>query len=280
VAAGASLTLGAAPARAQGVGAQGVGTTVRVQVTDSAARPLGGVEVLVMAGLQTVLARRGAGEDGRVTIAVPPVSPASEGLEVVARRIGFARASTFLRAAPGDTLEVRLALAPLAQRLATTRVTARADAKRRSYYIDADAIAESRRPIGSALDVMAKLRPDMLTSRAGWRVCGTVREVWVNGRRIPQNLVPDPMVQGRPLPGVSPRVPVPAQVLTILHTIRPEHIAEMTYHDCFDRSIGRNGSENAVFIVLKPGVEYRWPDGTFVVPADSGARTRPPERSP
>ncbi|WP_461412530.1 hypothetical protein [Gemmatimonas sp.] len=39
----------------------------------------------------------------------------------------------------------------------------------------------------------------------------------------------------------------------------------MSYIDCFGGPVNAIGSRNAVFIVLKEGIEYRWPIGTFVV---------------
>ena len=51
--------------------------------------------------------------------------------------------------------------------------------------------------------------------------------------------------------------PRPSPVaLTVLDQIRSEHIAEMSYRDCFDGSIGIVGDQNGVFVVLKAGVEY------------------------
>jgi len=44
--------------------------------------------------------------------------------------------------------------------------------------------------------------------------------------------------------------------MTVLSEIKPEHIAEMTYVDELDSSIGKIGSEGGLFIVLKEGVVY------------------------
>jgi len=45
--------------------------------------------------------------------------------------------------------------------------------------------------------------------------------------------------------------------MTVLSEIKPEHIAEITYVDELDSSIGKIGSEGGLFIVLKEGVVYR-----------------------
>jgi hypothetical protein len=244
---------------------------LHVQVTDSTRQPVGNVELLVLRGGQPVEVRRSSEGAGGVRVAVP----AGE-YEVVARRLGFARAGRFVRVRAGDTVVVALTLTPVAQQLSEVRVTARETLDRRTYYLDADAIAASRRRMWNALDVVAALRPDMLTSRAGWRVCGTVQDVWINGRRVPRPFVPDPVVSSRPLPNVSPKAPVPSGVLTILSQVRPEHIAEMRYRDCFDRTGRAVGMSNALFIVLKPGVEYREDEGTVVVESAPESAVPPP----
>src|SRR6185503_6678690 len=52
--------------------------------------------------------------------------------------------------------------------------------------------------------------------------------------------------------------------MTVLSEIKPEHIAEMTYIDSMDSSIGKIGSEGGLFIVLKPGVAYDPGKDTYV----------------
>ena len=143
-----------------------------------------------------------------------------------------------------------------------------------------------------------KLRPDMMTSRGGAQACavpytdrdGWIESVWVNGRRVALPVVDSQYVAGRepalgisappprPNPRFMPRVrgaqPLPPAftqfshidtVLSILHGIKPEHIAEITYHDCYDTSVGKNRSDMAMFIVLKPGIGYDEGRGSYVV---------------
>jgi hypothetical protein len=62
-------------------------------------------------------------------------------------------------------------------------------------------------------------------------------------------------------------------VLSILRNIHPEHIEEITYHDCFDDSIGKNNSDMSMFIVLKPGIGYENGIGSYVI-ADKPAAAR------
>jgi hypothetical protein len=60
--------------------------------------------------------------------------------------------------------------------------------------------------------------------------------------------------------------------ISILSDIAPEHIAEINYHDCFDTSMAAVGNNNAIFVVLKPGVVYQMNVGSFVMdqPAKKG----------
>jgi hypothetical protein len=83
-------------------------------------------------------------------------------------------------------------------------------------------------------------------------------------RRDPRKLPPDP-TNTNPEPKVD-------TVLTILQSIHPEHIAEVTYHDCFDASVGKNNSDMAMFIALKPGIGFEPGRGSFVAEAAAGTQ--------
>src|SRR5678810_959947 len=122
---------------------------------------------------------------------------------------------------------------------------------------------------------LAKLKPDMIcgcncSPMASTQVKSTVRKcptlafapprlkcpdddkppsietnVWVNGRRI-RLMPPDAMAVARQhgvLAGLSPGS------MTVLSEIKPEHIAEMTYVDEMDSSVGLIGSEGGLFAV-------------------------------
>jgi hypothetical protein len=56
---------------------------------------------------------------------------------------------------------------------------------------------------------------------------------------------------------------------TVLSWIHPEHVAEMRYANCWDTSMPEIGTNDALYIVLKPGVKFGWGRGTYV---DSGGR--------
>lgn len=52
--------------------------------------------------------------------------------------------------------------------------------------------------------------------------------------------------------------------MSALAMIHPEHIAQLTFHDCFDTAIKGTHSMNAVFVVLKPGIGFDPAKGSYV----------------
>ena len=238
-----------------------------VRVTDSTAAPVAGVNLAIMRGVQTVVAQSATDASGRHAFTVSGHDDAS--LEVVARKIGFARGDRFFVLAR-DTTVISIVLQRVVQSLDAVHVSAEQDLRRRSYFLDADAIANSNRPLFDGMDVFTKLRPDMLYSRsAGAFEHCEIEEVWVNGRRLPISPYDslDPMIESRRKTLHKPpkSKPVSLAVLKTLSLLKPEHIAEITYHDCMDKSIGRIGDQNAAFVTLKPGVAFDLSRGTYVV---------------
>jgi hypothetical protein len=59
--------------------------------------------------------------------------------------------------------------------------------------------------------------------------------------------------------------PAPLLLEAILTAIRPEHIAEMKYNDCFEESAKVNQGANSIFITLKPGIGYSRNTGSYVL---------------
>ncbi|MDF1503497.1 carboxypeptidase regulatory-like domain-containing protein [Roseisolibacter sp. H3M3-2] len=264
----AALALPAA-ARAQAPAVSGV---VRVRVVDSTGAPVADAGVQLVRGVSEVLAAGATDAAGwRTLAATAPPGP----LQLVVRRIGHLRADRFVTWAGGDTLSVRVTLFPVAQALAAVTVTERESIRRRRMSIDAEAIAASRRPVVDALDVVTGLRPDMIYGVGGaYAACGSVRHVWVNGKRqrmvaVDPSLVPD-VRMGRRAQRATPRLApqgrraIPLDVQTMLRSIRPEHVAEMHGTDCRDATMARASSESAIFVVLKPGVGFRPGVGSYV----------------
>ena len=190
-------------------------------------------------------------------------------LELLVRRIGFKpyRLDLALPATIG------IVLADLPYALDTVAVDARGSVRHRNYFIDSTSIANSDRLIFDGWDLLRKLRPRIVEGPIpGY--CPGVQEVWVNGRWIPpETVVINDLVVAREVHAPTKATPhlartkgVPPRVATMsaLAMIRPEHIAELTFHDCFDYAIKGTHSMNAVFVVLKPGIGFDPAKGSYV----------------
>lgn len=268
-----ALTLAAVAGRAS---AQQV---VRVRVTDSTGVAIPDADVSLVHGLQTVVARGATDATGARTLG----GALGRGeFALVVRKIGFVRVDRFVPLQGRDTLSFDVVLRPVTTTLDAVTVKANEDLRRKRYFIDADAIASTRTTVLDALDIVTRLRPDMIRGLSG--NCGAVSNVWVNGDRI-INVVPDYALQqeqammedARRLArathiAMPPRADVPIGVSTVLAGIKPEHVAEIRYHDCDDLSLQRSGGSPALFIVLKPGIKYLPTQGSFVAPVRTAAR--------
>jgi hypothetical protein len=270
--------------------------TVGVTVVDSAQAPVIGADIAVVRGAAQTLAGASTNERGRVTVSVPR---AEGSLQLVVRKIGFSPSYRFFSPPTGDTLAMTIELARTAVSLETVNISAAEDRKRKSYSLDADEIANSKRPVLDGTDIF-KLRPDMKTSRGGENACkclacppnamfpppdGWIESVWINGRRIRQG----PAIDTKILQGVRSRVGIPQimqstpsrtlgasneppslhpkvdTVLAILRLIKPEHIQEVTYKDCFDNTVAKTGGSMAMFVALKPGIGFADGVGSYVI---------------
>lgn len=235
---------------------------VRVSARDSSGVPVQKAELTLVRGLRDVIARGTTDDEGQGTLIVPDVKDSTD-LQVVMRHIGYARTERFFSVGPRDTAKIELVVAHPTATLATVKVTAEGSVLRKSYYLDADDIANSDWHFVTGWDVLKRLRPDMLTSRGG---CETgAQEIWVNGKRIRLPLPPTGMARATARVGVPSRARFTYTPVSVLSEIEPEHIESITYHDCFDHSMAAVGSDNAVFVVLKPGVVYQVNVGSFVV---------------
>ncbi len=278
VAAVCGLTM-AAGARAQ----QPAPLRVNVRVVDTASAPVAGAEVAVVRGLDDVRATGTTAANGRVVLSIE--NPAGD-YQLVVRKIGYTRADRFFRNAPGP-LSYDITLRRAVQTLPTVQVTREQDIKRKSYFIDADEIAKHSDILIDASDILKKLRPDMICGRdcdLGAASIATVRtparacpglafsqrrtcaptsnrltaplntNVWVNGvwiRTIGYEDVSACQIGKRGILGAL----LPGS-MEVLCDILPEHIAQMTYLDSMDNSVGKIGSNDALFVVLKPGIAY------------------------
>ncbi|HEY9229686.1 MAG TPA: hypothetical protein VIP11_23755 [Gemmatimonadaceae bacterium] len=256
-----ALAILALPAAAQ---AQDKAPNGYVQVTarDSSGGPVPQAELIVTRGLKEVVARGTTNDAGVGTLAVP-VKDSSE-LQITMRKIGYLRGDYFLAVKPYDTTRVTITVAPpRPSTLAPVTVTAEADLRRKSYHLEADDIERATMPLDNGWEVVKRLRPDMLTSRGGCE--SGAREVWVNGKRIRLPLMPTGMAAARARVGVPARAKFSYVPVSVLSEIAPEHIQTLDYHDCFDTSMAAVGNNDAIFVVLKPGVAYVMNVGSFVV---------------
>jgi hypothetical protein len=275
IGAAATAATTAATTGAQATDARRSPSTIRVQVADSLGVPVEGAEVSIVRGLKGTLASARSDVSGNVSFIV---DLDSADYSVVARKPGYSRGDRFF-AAERNVVDARVTMKAIARdQLSPVTVTA-VDLKRKSYFIDADDIGGSSVHVHDALDIVHRLRPDMLISRSGnWggrmrTGCSAMTDVWVNGRRyMGAFVIVDEGVRQR-VKGTGNRLArVGMGTLTILSQIEPEHISEMTYHDCFDTTVRGVGTQNAVFITLKPGVDYRPGGRSYVVgEADAGA---------
>jgi len=248
---------------------------VRVSARDSSGVPIQRAELTLLHGLRDIVARGTTDEEGQGTLVVPDLKDSTD-YQVVMRRIGYPRTDRFFSVGPRDTAKVELIVGHPTPTLAAVKVTAEANVLRKSYYLDADDIANSEWHFVNGWDVLKRLRPDMLTSRGG---CETgAQEIWVNGKRIRLPLRPTGMARATALVGVPSRARFTYVPVSVLSEIEPEHIESITYHDCFDHTMAAVGSVNAVFVVLKPGVVYQENVGSFVVEAATDNAGKPTSR--
>ena len=244
-------------------------TFVRVRIVDTTGAPIANADVSALRGLNTIVAGGATDASGQRVFSVPRDGE----YQVVARRIGFQRGDHFFTAGR-DTIAVRIVLRPTPQALPAVNVTAEQDIKRRAYHVGADEIAESKRPIIDGLDVLSKLRPDIIFSRVpGCRA----RYVWVNGRRIVFPPI-DPALAirarqarqaTRSVPHIGPTgmTTVNLTIQSVMASIHPEHIEEVTFADCNDMTVEAVKANSAIFVTLKPGVAFEPGIGSYVVDA-------------
>lgn len=279
------------------VGQASVNVTIVVHILDSASAPVADADVSIVRDLSASVAHGATDAGGRTRLSLPR---SAGSLQVSVRKIGFQRGYQFFTLSSTDSVTMEMRLVRSVVSLAPVTISASEDRKRKSYHLDADDIENSARAMIDGTDIF-KLRPDMMTSRGGATACavpytqrdGWIESVWINGVRVILPVVDSAYVKGREhalgigSPQVRPnprlirsgrqgqmRGPLPPpftafshidSVLSILQSIKPEHIAEITYHDCFDMSIGKNHSDMAMFIVLKPGIGYENGTGSYVV---------------
>jgi hypothetical protein len=153
-----------------------------------------------------------------------------------------------------------------ARELAGVRVEARPS----NYVLSSSQITASGRPIRDAFEALRKLRPSMLYDKDRCKA-EVVENVWINGERVlfmASNAIvlpPATLAERR-----SRRIPrQPVAVDSILASVRAEHLLEIRLVNCWDTSLPGVGAKNALYVSLKPGIDWDWKRGSFV--ADTNA---------
>ena len=259
------------------VQAQHRSTFLRFVVTDTLGNPIQGAEITAMVGLTKTLGSVVTDGTGRRAMSV--AWEADRDYELRIRRLGYLKSTQFFRP-NADTVDIALRMRPAPQMMDAVVVTPEEDLKRKRLYIDADQIAASERPIRNALDVVTKLRPDMIhPPGAGiYTSCG-LYYVWINGRRIvfpPINPTLETttrlqrrgvmLARGRSGSAlkVSGQSAINLSVQSVLHSIKPEHIEEMKFVDCWDTEMKMPRAQGGLFVVLKEGIGFQSGRGSYV----------------
>lgn len=249
---------------------------VRVRVVDSAGAPIANADVSALRGLTTVVVGGPTDSLGRRSFTVPRGGD----YEVVARRIGYQRGDQFFSAVH-DSVGLKIVLRTAPTSLPAVSVTAQEDVKRKAYHLDADDIANSNRLILDGLDLITKLRPDIIYSRipdiyhSSFPECAP-KYMWVNGRRIVFPPLTNPAladrmrqqrIASRATPHLSPTglAVTSLTIQSVLTSIHPEHIEELTFADCNDRTVDKVYGNNAIFVTLKPGIGFEPGVGSYVL---------------
>jgi carboxypeptidase family protein len=256
--------------------------TIRATIVDTAGAPIVGAQfVLIRARSEAVqIARSDAA--GRLAFAIEPHDTI---YTVLVRKIGFTDLAGPLTLTAGDTAQLRITL--LRNMSVAMLDTVRVEESRRvlstDLHLSASDIAASTRPLLDGLDILAKLRPEMLgdpdkcvdppgpsTDRLAFapppapprfrtplgaqplhvapRV-GTehaiVQNLWINGEHVSLGGVPE----------MSPE--------SLLVLIKPGDVEQIEYKGCYDNSMPLPGGRNALFVVLKPGYVFDYNRGTY-----------------
>lgn len=247
---------------------------VYVRVVDSTNAPMAGVTLVVLHVGDQASFTGTTNAAGRFGFQFVPDSGA---YHIVARKLGYVGTTRLLPAVPGDTTSVTLSLARLPPTLDTVHVDARALSD--AYRIDASMISNVKQYVANAYDAMRDINPGMLGD--GERDCRPAMNVWVNGVRVKFSPTPTydlPVSQSYVtreelfgIPGASRQAvsyySPHARVDNILYWVRPQDVADISYHNCWDNSVPDRGMRNAIFITLKPGIAFDEKHGSY--PADS-----------
>jgi hypothetical protein len=276
--------------------------SLHVFVRDSAGGPVVGADLSIVRDLRDVLA---AGQTSARGESVLSFSGADTVVQVIVRKIGYQRSQQFVSVNRGAATTASFTLARAVTQLAPVTVTATEDVRRKSYFIDAEELEKSPRPIVDALDIVQKLKPDMIWGRRGapdlidqhvahtgrrvpssrkstidhamaYGYCPPDSTIFVNGERVRGLAISDVAVAKL----VGPGKLLNATIATVLASIKPEHIAEMSYLECTSHGVDTQAEgSNAIYVVLKDGVRFMPGIGSYVEARAQQIAARPATQS-
>jgi hypothetical protein len=222
---------------------------VHIQLHDSTNAPIGGVNVVLLRDSSDAVAFSVSNAAGQANFVFDEDEKASYSIST--RKLGYTATERSLDKSAKDTITLSILLARIAN-LDTVRVVSTPLKLERQPYVDAAEIAKSTRSILSLRDVIGKLRPEidyqahrcvvdaqpvshmapLIPIARGIHIPRAAR-VYVNGRWIPGDWDP-------------------------WNSIYAEHIAEIRYVNCMDKSIPGlpDKAFPSVYVQLKPG--YTW----------------------
>lgn len=188
---------------------------------------------------------------------------------LLARRPGFSAGEARFDVGESDSVSVTVRLTASA---ATDLAPVVVEARRSNYVLTRADMIASGRQIRDAFEALRKLKPSMLYDKDRCRA-EVVDNVWINGRRV---LFMAKQVSafgtGASRTVGAMRVTTtgrgarsePPAVDSVLASIRAEHVEEIRLVNCWDTSLPGMGANNALYVALKPGIDWDWKRGSFV----------------
>jgi hypothetical protein len=256
----ALATWGFAAAAAKGQDAR----SVRVRVTDTTGIPVTAATVSVLTADNRLLA---AGPTDTSGTRVLRVQAKDERLQLSVQRVGFLATRRVLRLSDRATT-IDVALSPVSAALDTIRVSDRSRQLGAQPVIRGDEIVNTPRGVFDFIDVLKKLRPELLDHISDdikykcqpTRSTGPFR-IYVNERAIPY---------------------FPETFDDILHDLKSDAIDELRYVSCFDKSLGNDDYPNVgrVYVTLRKGYAFNIKRGTYRQVAKAEQPTTPRDTTP
>jgi len=216
---------------------------LRVVIVDSAAKPVRDADVELRGGTGTMTTALRTDSLGSARFSSTARAAAQE---IVVQRIGYF--ATRRRVPPAAVGEIEIGLARIAITLDTVRSAGRSVQRGAQPAITAAEIDSTRKGVFDVLDVLRKLRPELMDAIATDlrarcfpdRIHGALR-FYVNEQYVPRD------------------------ALLVLHDVKSEAIAEVRYVRCFDRSIAKDDYPGAghLYITLRGGYAFNLKRGAF-----------------